>query len=117
MLYLIESLGRVVKTEDVIDSAVLWWNLGFRRAASPMNSAEGGILFLCFLFHRTKAITVQTMRSKAAPVTPIAIAVKFNGLTGFVTNGLTDVPVEGLALAGEGVNERGGSVGGRNVDD
>lgn len=75
-----------------------------------MNSAEGGTLFFCFLFHNLKATTIQTMRSKAAPVTPTAIATTFNDLAGFVTNGPTDVSVEGLALAVEGGNEREESI-------
>ena len=80
-----------------------------------MNSAEGGTLFLCFLFHRLKTITAQTMSSKAAPVTPIAIAATFNDLPRFIEAGLADVPVE-LALVGEGVNEREESVRERDVE-
>lgn len=108
----IRSLG--VNTEDVIDWAVLWWNLGFH--VRSLNSAEGGTLFLCFLFHRMKAITVQTMSSKAAPVTPIAIAATFNDLPRFMEIGLADVSVE-LALVGEGVDESEESVRERGVED
>lgn len=84
-----------------------------------MNSAEGGTFFFCFLLRRLKAITAQTMRSKAAPVTPIAIAVTFNDLPGSVVDWSVDVCVGELALAGEGVDVDGreGSVKERNVDD
>jgi len=83
--------------------------------ARSMNSAEGGTLFFCFLLHRLKAITVQTKRNRAAPVTPIVIAATFNDLSGFVANEPVDVSVGELTLAGERVNEREESVRDRSV--
>lgn len=48
---------------------------------------------------------MQTMRSKAAPVTPIASATTFRDLPDLVAGRLANVSVEELTLVGEGVNE------------
>lgn len=107
------SLG--VSTQDVIDSDVLRWSFGFHGTVRSLNSAEGGTFFLCFLFHRLKAITVQAIKSKAAPVTPIAIAATFNCLPGLVVSEPAEVSVE-FSLVGEGVDDSEESVNRRGVD-
>jgi len=84
--------------------------------ATSVNSAEGGTLFLCFLFHRTKAITAQAMRNKAAPVTPTAIAATFNDLLDLMANGPADVSAGELSPVGEGVNGREESTREEDVD-
>jgi len=102
---------------DDVGEAISRWFRGCPTKAISLNSAEGGTLFFCFLFHRRKDITVQTMRSKAAPVTPMASAVTFNDFPGFVMSGLVDVSSEELAVAGEGVNKTEESGRGCNVGD
>jgi len=57
------------------------------------------------------------MRSKAAPVTPIAIAVMFNDLSDFVVDRSIGVSDEGSAVVGEGEDEIEGLVWERNVED
>jgi len=57
------------------------------------------------------------MRSKAAPVTPTAIAVVFGDLPGFVADKSIGVSDEESAAVGEGEGEIEGFVGERNVGD
>jgi len=89
MLYLTGSRGEDAKdmpslgvnVDDAGEAASLYV-LGRHITAASMNSADGGTLSFCFFFLRYKIIVAQTMRSRAAPVTPIAIAVTFNDLPG-----------------------------------
>jgi len=60
-------------------------------------------------------IDAQTIRSKAAPVVPTAIAVTFNDLPAFVVDGPAEVSSEGLVVVKEGEDERGEFVRARNV--
>lgn len=90
--------------DDVAEVTSRWFR-GCRTKATSLNSAEGGTLFFCFLFHSWKAITPQTIRSKTAPVTPIASAVTFNDFPCFVVSGVADFSVEESAVVGGGLNE------------